>query len=68
MVPDIFAEDVLVPDTRGITLARADPRLIKLREDLITSIEQVSQRWPKDIEISSVRNRLPSFQACSNVL
>jgi len=54
----------VMADTTAVTLAREDPRAVKLRENIFTAIRGVVELWSVDVEISHVRFFFSSFSLC----
>ncbi|PVF99237.1 ARM repeat-containing protein [Serendipita vermifera] len=51
-------EETFIPDQSAIVQARLDPRMVKLRDDVVTAIRTVADRWWSDAEITSALSEL----------
>lgn len=51
-------EETITVDQGAVSRARQDPRMTKVREDVITAIEAVTGRWWTDAEITSALSEL----------
>jgi hypothetical protein len=49
----------VIADTTAVTVARDDPRAVKLRENIFAAIRGVVELWSLDVEISHVSSFLP---------
>ncbi|KIM23910.1 hypothetical protein M408DRAFT_248853 [Serendipita vermifera MAFF 305830] len=51
-------EDTIPVDQGAVSRARQDPRMIKVREDVVAAVDAVTNRWWADAEVISVLSEL----------
>lgn len=51
-------EDTITIDQGAVSRARQDPRMIKIREDVVAAIDAVTSRWWTDAEVITVLSEL----------